>query len=338
MNREILLEIKNLKTHFFTDEGVVKAVNGVSLKVQKTHNLGIIGESGSGKTVTAFSILNIINKPGKIVSGDILLNREGDIVNLLSYERNSVALRSIRGKDIAMIFQEPMSSLSPVHSIGFQLTEAMLLHLTRDKNEAVDRAHVLLEKVGISGVRQRMKEYPHQLSGGMRQRVMIAMALSCNPQLLIADEPTTALDVTVQAQILELIKTLQVDNNMSLMYITHNLGVIAEVADMVAVMYLGKVVEYGTKQDIFKKPAHPYTRCLLNSIPKLKQRAAKLLDVIQGTVPTPIDLPNECVFMNRCPSAMTDKCSRAHPGITVLDESHYVSCYLYSDIAETDDA
>ena len=284
-NSKVFLEVKGLKTHFFTDEGVVKAVDGADFRIQRGGTVCLVGESGCGKSVTARSILQIVDRPGRIVEGEILLHRsDGEVVDLAGLSPHGKTMRAIRGKEISMIFQEPMSSLSPVHTIGNQIMEAILLHFDVDKEEARTRAIELLKRVGIPQADQRLDAYVFQLSGGMCQRAMIAMALSCRPSLLIADEPTTALDVTTQAVILDLIKGLQQDLNMTIMFITHDLGVVAEIADEVVVMYLGKVVESGTVDTIFHDSKHPYTRALHKSIPKLGHTGNARLDTIRGMV------------------------------------------------------
>ncbi|MBE0698100.1 MAG: ABC transporter ATP-binding protein, partial [Anaerolineaceae bacterium] len=270
-----LLEVKDLKTYFNVNEGVLKAVDGVSFVVNQEETLGLIGESGCGKSVTAHSILRIVPSPGKLVGGQIRLYHDNQVTNLAELNPSGKSIRNIRGKDISMIFQEPMTSLSPVHTIGNQIREAIFLHRTEDRKEAQEIALDMLNRVGIANPTQRINEYPHQLSGGMRQRAMIAMALSCQPKLLIADEPTTALDVTVQAQILELIQELQEQFHMAVLYITHDLGVIADVCHRVAVMYLGKVVEFGTIRDIFYNPLHPYTVRLLKSRPSMSKHTGQ---------------------------------------------------------------
>lgn len=329
-----VLEMRNLKTHFHLDEGTLKAVDGVDLTIPERGVVGVIGESGSGKSVTARSILRIIPSPGEIVSGEILLHpKEGEVVDLTKLDPKGGSIRKIRGKVISMIFQEPMTSLSPVHTVGNQIIEAILLHRTPDKREAREIALDMIEKVGISNPTQRIDEYPHQMSGGMRQRAMIAMALSCNPDLLIADEPTTALDVTVQAQILELLKGLQEQYGMAIMYITHNLGVVAELADEVNVMYLGRVVESAKTRDIFKNPQHPYTRRLLQSIPKVGKKGTRL-EAIKGNVPVPIDPPRQCGFFSRCEEAIEGKCDAAIPALVPVKETQSVRCFLVSDKEE----
>jgi oligopeptide/dipeptide ABC transporter ATP-binding protein len=318
-----LLQVRNLKTHFFTDEGVARAVNGVSLAIRPHETLGVVGESGCGKSVTALSILRLIPQPpGRIVEGEILF--EGaDLLQLSERE-----MRGIRGNEISMIFQEPMSSLNPVYAVGDQIAEAIMLHQKVSKHEARSRAVEMLKRVGIPSPETRVDEYPHQLSGGMRQRVMIAMALSCNPALLIADEPTTALDVTIQAQILELLNGLQKDFGMAIMLITHDLGVIAETAHRVVVMYAGIVVEEAEVVRLFEEPKHPYTRGLLDSIPKLTEKQARLA-TIPGTVPNPIDRVPGCPYANRCPCVM-EVCTVQLPRLGEVASGHWVRCHLYS--------
>jgi oligopeptide/dipeptide ABC transporter ATP-binding protein len=329
-NKEVFLEVKGLKTHFFTDEGVVKAVDGADFQIQRGGTVCLVGESGCGKSVTARSILQIVKKPGRIVTGQILMHRsDGEVVDLAKLNPRSRTMRAIRGKEIAMIFQEPMSSLSPVHTIGNQIMEAINLHFDVEKEEARDRTISLLKRVGIPKAEQRLNAYVFQLSGGMRQRAMIAMALSCRPSLLIADEPTTALDVTTQATILDLIKELQQDLNMTIMFITHDLGVVAEIADKVVVMYLGKAVESGTVDAVFHDPKHPYTRALHKSIPKLGESGKGRLDTIRGMVPHPFARPRGCTFHPRCDSFMPGVCDRIEPPIITLDEGVDVRCLLY---------
>ena len=333
-NDSSLLEVNDLKAYFYLDEGVLKAVDGVSFKVRKEKVLGLVGESGCGKSVTAQSILRIVPAPGKI-EGKILLQRNNGNakkgpLDLVRLDSRGKEIRSIRGKEIAMIFQEPMTSFSPLHTIGNQIIEAILLHQDVNKQEARKLAIDMLDKVGIANPQQRIDEYPHQLSGGMRQRAMIAMALSCNPSILIADEPTTALDVTVQAQILELMKSLQAKFGMSIIYITHNLGVIAEISDEVAVMYLGKVVEYASVDDLFYDPLHPYTRALLKSIPRMGKKAKVRLESIEGTVPLPLDLPVGCGFYARCRQAKKGICNKDTPPLAEVKKKHSVRCFLYN--------
>ena len=333
-----LLDVRNLKTHFRTSDGVVKAVDGVSFTVDPQETLGLIGESGCGKSVTAHSIMRIVPRPGQIEGGEIHMELEGETVDLADPGLSGSELRAIRGRDISMVFQEPMTSLSPVHSIGNQIRETLVLHRTRDRKEANEIAVDMLARVGIANPQQRINEYPHQLSGGMRQRVMIAIALACRPRLLIADEPTTALDVTVQAQILELINDLQDEFHMSVLYITHDLGVIAEVCDRVAVMYLGRVVEYGTVREIFYNPQHPYTVRLLRSIPKLGHtQKGEPLAAIRGTVPSPINQPPLCGFHDRCEEVMEGVCDRHIPALAEVADRHQVRCFLHSDSIQLED-
>jgi len=330
---EIILEVKGLQTHFFTDEGVVKAVDGTDLQIRRGRTLCIVGESGCGKSITARSILQILDKAGKIVAGEILLRRDSDeVLDLAALKHNSKAMQSIRGKEIALIFQEPMSSLSPVHTIGNQIIEAIQLHFDVDKKGAETRAIDMLKRVGIPKAETRLGSYVFELSGGMRQRVMIAMALSCQPRILIADEPTTALDVTTQAIILDLIKELQKDMDMTIMFITHDLGVVAEIADDVVVMYLGKVVESGDVNTIFHNPQHPYTRELLQSIPKLGSSDRGRLQPIQGMVPHPFARPKGCSFHPRCKSFMPGVCDQIEPPAVTLSEDSSVRCLLYGGV------
>ncbi|MGZ3768782.1 MAG: ABC transporter ATP-binding protein [Bdellovibrio sp.] len=318
----ILLEVQDLKTRFKTDEGTFLAVDGVSFSVKKGQTLGIVGESGCGKSVTSLSIMRLIQQPGSIESGKVLFKGQ----NLLDIPESK--MREIRGNEIAMIFQEPMTSLNPVYTIGDQIEEAILLHQKDlNKKQAREKAIDMLRIVGIPAPEKRFHEYPHQLSGGMRQRVMIAMAISCNPELLIADEPTTALDVTIQAQILDLMRKLQKDFNAGMILITHDLGVVAEMCQEVAVMYAGKVVEFGTVEDIFYRPKHPYTRGLLDSIPHF-ETGHKLdqLKTIKGMVPSLYNLPKGCRFADRCPRAQSD-CQQVYPNFENLRGIHKVACH-----------
>ncbi len=331
MEDNILLEVKNLQTHFELDEGVVKAVNGVDFTVRSGVTLGIVGESGCGKSVTAMSILKIVDKPGRIVDGEVLLKENGHIVDLVALPENSKEMRYIRGNSIAMIFQEPMNSLSPVHTIGDQIMEAILLHRDMDKEQARQYTIELLNLVGIPKPETRIDNYTFQLSGGMRQRVMIAMALSCNPALLIADEPTTALDVTTQAQILQLMKSLQDQFGMAIMLITHDLGVVAEACDEVVVMYLGEVVEQADVDSLFYDPKHPYSQALIRSIPRLGAGRTQKLDPIEGSVPDPFNRPSGCPFHSRCDQFMPGKCDVIHPDLITLDDGRTVRCLLYQD-------
>jgi oligopeptide/dipeptide ABC transporter ATP-binding protein len=324
-----LLEVKGLRTHFHIDEGVLKAVDGVDFFINQEETLGLIGESGCGKSVTALSILQLVASPGRIEDGEILLQLDEETINLAQLKPSSREIRNIRGKEISMVFQEPMTSLSPVHTIGNQICEAILLHRTDDRQEAQEIALDMLDRVGIANPSQRINAYPHQLSGGMRQRAMIAMALSCHPRLLIADEPTTALDVTVQAQILDLIKELQEQFRMAVLYITHDLGVIAEMCHRVVVMYLGKIVEYGYVRDIFYRPLHPYTMRLLKSRPNLVKGARERLESIKGNVPVPLDPPPQCGFYDRCSEAIGGYCNKAVPELAEKEDGHWVRCFLY---------
>lgn len=329
-----LLEVRNLKTHFFTDEGVIKAVNGVDFTVARGKTLCIVGESGCGKSMTARSILQIVDSPGKVVEGEILFHPSPDrIIDLAKLNPRGKGIRDIRGRDIAMIFQEPMSSLSPVHTIGNQIMEVILLHLSVSKREARDRTIELLRRVGIPKAETRLDAYTFQLSGGMRQRACIAMALSCEPKLLIADEPTTALDVTTQANILDLIKDLQEELGMAVMFITHDLGVVAEIADDVVVMYLGTVAEKGDVDSIFHDPKHPYTQALLRSIPKLGTGHHDRLESIRGMVPHPFNRPQGCPYHPRCDNFMPDVCNVLVPPTEHVGPERGVRCLLYSDIA-----
>ncbi len=318
-----LIQVEKLKTYFFTEDGVVPALDGVDFHIDKGETVGIVGESGCGKSVTALSIMRLIPPGiGKIVEGDILF--EGK--SLLAKSEDE--MRKIRGNDISMIFQEPMTSLNPVYTVGDQIAEAVALHQKLDKHAARGKAVDMLRLVGIPLPEKRVNEYPHQLSGGMRQRVMIAMALSCGPKLLIADEPTTALDVTIQAQILQLMKNLKKDMNTAIMLITHDLGVVAEMAQRIIVMYAGKIVEEGDVRSIFHNPLHPYTEGLLKSIPSI-DREKERLHVIEGMVPNPRFMPTGCRFHPRCPYAM-DKCRETEPPVTYLGVNRRVSCWLRS--------
>lgn len=317
-----LLEVKDLKTYFYTDEGVVKSVDGVSFSVDKGETLGVVGESGCGKSITSMSIMQLIGKPGKIVNGEIDFKGE----NLLNKDKEE--MRKIRGKEIAMIFQEPMTSLNPVYTVGQQIMEAVLIHEDMTKEQARERAIQMLDLVKIPDAEKRLNSYPHEFSGGMRQRVMIAMALSCNPEFLICDEPTTALDVTIQAQILNLINELKEKTGTAVMMITHDLGVISEVADNVMVMYAGQVVEYTDVDTVFEKPLHPYTQGLINCIPKLGGQEEKL-STIKGMVPSFNDMPEGCLFCPRCEYAK-DICRKERPEIVDLD-GHQVRCFKYTN-------
>ena len=319
MTDDLLLDIRNLKTHFFTEDGVVKAVDGVSFGLRKGKTLGVVGESGCGKSVTALSVMRLVSPPGRIAGGEILFEGK-DLARLPEPE-----MRAIRGNRISMIFQEPMTSLNPVFTVGNQIMEAVQLHLKKSKAEAREHTIEMLRKVRIPAAESRVDDYPHQMSGGMRQRVMIAMALACNPRLIIADEPTTALDVTIQAQIIELMQELQREVGMSIMLITHDLGVVAEIADDVAVMYASKVVEYAPARELFANPLHPYTLGLLKSIPRLDTPRSEKLNVIPGTVPNPLHFPEGCKFYDRCPTRI-EKCRTVEPALRQIKPGHWVAC------------
>jgi oligopeptide/dipeptide ABC transporter ATP-binding protein len=319
---EMLISVRHLSTHFSTEQGLARAVQDISFDIPKAKTLALVGESGCGKSVTALSILRLIpNPPGKIVAGEILL--EGQSLLKLSQSR----MRSIRGNDIAMIFQEPMTSLNPVFTIGNQIIEVIQLHQKKSFKEARRMAVEMLGKVGIADPQQRIDEYPHQMSGGMRQRVMIAMALSCTPKLLIADEPTTALDVTIQAQILDLLRQLQQQQHMSILLITHDLGVVAENADDVVVMYASRIAESAPVETLFARPLHPYTQGLLRSLPKLNERRDRL-EVIGGSVPNPVDFPSGCKFHPRCPVGCEDRrCQTEEPLLKEVEPGHSAACW-----------
>ena len=326
---DVVLEVKDLHAYFELDEGTLKAVNGVSFSIRKNRTLGVVGESGCGKSVTAQSIMRITPRKNSRMSGQILLHREAGAVDLVGLDEDGDAMRDLRGREIAMIFQEPMTAFSPVHTVGNQIMEALFVHGERDKAAARKRVIALLDEVGIPAPERRIDEYSFQLSGGMRQRSMIAMAIVMNPRLLIADEPTTALDVTIQSQILRLMKRLQRDNGMAIMFITHDLGVIATMADDVAVMYLGKIVEYGSARQIFKTPKHPYTKGLIRSIPKFGATEGAHLATIKGTVPVPLDPPDACPFANRCGDFIAGECDAGMPPAVTVAPGHSVSCVLY---------
>ena len=339
-DNKTLIEIKDLKTYFYMHEGIVRAVDGANFEVRHGQTLGIVGESGCGKSVTAQSIMRIVPPPGKIEAGEILFHRPlerhnghgetTETLDLAKVDPRGKEIRSIRGAEIAMVFQEPMTSLSPVHTIGNQIIEAITLHQKIDKTEARERAIEMLNRVGMPQPSQIIDNYPYQLSGGMRQRAVIAMALSCHPNLLIADEPTTALDVTTEAQILDLMRDLQQELGMAIMFITHNLGVIAEMSEEVIVMYLGKVVEQADVDALFYDPKHPYTRALLRSIPRIDQDTDQPLESIKGIVPDPYSLPQGCPFHPRCPSFMEGLCDVQEPPFVELNGNKRVRCHLYT--------
>ncbi len=329
-----LIQINELETFFFTREGIVKAVDGATLTVPQGKTLGIVGESGCGKSITAKSILQIVDKPGRIVSGQILYHRQegagqARTIDLVKLSPESAEMRAIRGGEISMIFQEPMTSFSPVHTVGNQIVEAIRLHLNVDKREATEIAADWLRRVGIPNPDQRMAEFPYRLSGGQCQRAMIAMALASNPKMLIADEPTTALDVTTQAQILNLLQSLQREQGMAMIFITHALGVIAEMADEVAVMYLGRVVERAPVKELFTNPKHPYTQALMTSIPSIDAAPRERLPSVKGSIPHPQNKPEGCPFHPRCPAFMPGVCDQKEPHLAVVGANHQASCFLY---------
>ncbi len=338
--KQPLVKVEGLKVHFNLNEGLVRAIEDVSFEIERGKTLGVVGESGCGKSVTSQAIMQMVPPPGKIVSGQITFyrypaDRAPEAIDITSLKPDSDAICHIRGNEIAKIFQEPMTSLSPVHTIGTQIGEAIQLHQKVDKAEARQRTIEILRHVGFPQPEQRVDAYPHQLSGGLRQRAMIAMALSCHPSLLIADEPTTALDVTTEAQILQLMKSLQADLGMAILFITHNLGVIAKMADDVVVMYLGKDVEYASVDDIFYDPYHPYTHALLRSIPYLGHKSGEKLYTIAGSIADPYNIPKGCPFHPRCPEFMPGVCDRDQPvPITPIKPGHSVRCWLYVDSKE----
>lgn len=332
-NEKYLLKINNLKTYFYTLDGIVRAVDGVSLTLKPGKTMGLVGESGCGKSVTAHSILRLLPlKTSQIKEGEILFRCRNDkeVIDLAKINPQGKLIRSIRGKEIAIIFQEPMTSLSPVYTVGNQIIEAILLHRQIKPQGAREHAIQMLKSVGLGMAESMVDEYPHRLSGGQRQRVMIAMALSCSPSLLIADEPTTALDVTIQAQIIELLKSLQKQFQMAVLMITHNLGVIAEIADEIAVMYLGRIVESGSLKQVFENPLHPYTIGLLKSVPIIGNQTKKRLAPIPGSVPDPLSVIEGCAFRLRCPAYKQKECP-GQEGVAMVEvePEHYVRCLLY---------
>lgn len=338
-----ILQIRDLHTYFYTDLGVSKALNGVSLDVPRNRVMGIVGESGCGKSVTALSVLQLVPTPGRIVKGQVILRvlRESqascsiiDEVNLTALNPRGTEIRRIRGGEIAMIFQEPMNSLNPSYTVGNQITEAILLHQDVDAASAEGLAIDMLDRVGLANPKQAIRRYPHELSGGMRQRAMIAMALSCTPSILFADEPTTALDVTTEAQILDLMRELQASMGMTIVFITHNLGVVAQMCDEVAVMYLGRVVELTSVQDLFYDPKHPYTQALLRSVTRFGSRTRHRLQPIRGVVPDPYTDIAGCPFHTRCDARIAGLCDVREPGVTALGGTRYVRCFLYSQPEE----
>jgi peptide/nickel transport system ATP-binding protein len=329
-----LVRIKGLKTYFFTDEVLVKAIDGVDFSIPEAKIVCIVGESGSGKSMTGRSILNIVPRPGRIIDGQILWSPGGaPEIDLLKYDRRGPEIRKLRGKDIALISQEPMAALSPVHTVGNQMVETGRLHLGLSKADAKDLAIRSLGQVGIPDPRERFNSYAFQLSGGMRQRVCIALAIQCQPKLLIADEPTTALDVTTQANILDLFRSLRDEQGVSTLFITHDLGVVAEIADDVVVMYLGQVVEQAPVRDIFHSPLHPYTRALMESVPRLSRVKKDRLSTIRGIVPSPFNRPQGCLFSPRCDFALHGLCDTTEPDTTLLEDGRTARCLRLGEVA-----
>lgn len=325
-----IITVKNLKTYFYTNQRCNKAINGVSFQVKKGKTLCVVGESGCGKSVTASSIMQLLPKLSRIEEGEIIYHGENGDIRIDHLERNGKEMRSLRGKDIAMIFQDPMTALNPVYTIGYQIMENILGHEKVSKKEAYDRTLNLLIGMGIPFPEQRINEYPHQFSGGMRQRAMIAMAMSCNPKVLIADEPTTALDVTIQAQIFELMEKLKRDYETAILLITHDMGVVAELADEVAVMYMGNIIESGDVREVLKTPAHPYTEALLKSIPILGKGREQELHPIKGSTPDPFDRPIGCQFAPRCNYAC-EKCNTM-PSEEIISKTHMVRCWKHKEV------
>jgi peptide/nickel transport system ATP-binding protein len=342
IKQDIVLSIKDLQTFFYTDIGVSKALNGVSLEIPARKVMGVVGESGCGKSVTALSCMRLLPKSAKVLKGEITLYRphdhnrnavggQVDEIDLLSLDRMGSEIRKIRGSELAMIFQEPMTSLNPSYTVGNQIAEAIILHQEVDAHEAEIRSIKILDQVGMANPKAIFHRFPHELSGGMRQRAMIAMGLSCNPMVLFADEPTTALDVTTEAQILDLMRDLQAQLGMTIVFITHNLGVVAQMCDNVAVMYLGRIVEQTSIDNIFYNPKHPYTKALLNSIPHAGSHMHNRLQPIRGVVPDPYSTIKGCPFHPRCNSFMPGKCDVKVPAAVTVEEGHTVRCFLYSD-------
>jgi oligopeptide/dipeptide ABC transporter ATP-binding protein len=343
MPNDTLVEVQDLKAYFHTERGIVRAVDGVSFDLKRGRTMGVVGESGCGKSITSFSIMRLLQKPGRIEGGKILYHMRQDgvrqdgggssvteeIINLAGLPPDGRQMRSIRGGQIAMIFQEPMTSLDPVYTVGNQMIEGITMHRSVSQAEARKIAIDMLGRVNMPDPVRVVDSYPHQLSGGMRQRAMIALALSCRPSLLIADEPTTALDVTTEAQILELLRDLQAEFGMAIMYITHNLGVVAEMVEEAIVMYLGKVVEQAPVKELFYQPKHPYLQALLRSIPKLGRKSTDKLQAISGMVPSPFAIPRGCSFHPRCPNYMPGTCDAAEPPVTDVGGGHRVKCFLY---------
>ena len=332
---DMLLKVENLKTHLPLEEGLLKAVDGISFEIGRGETMGLVGESGCGKTMAVNSIMRLAPNFAEISGSVIYYPDNGAPINITELNPFGPEIRAIRGGEIAMIFQEPMTSFSPLHTIGNQIREAIRVHRTQDKKEAHKIAIDLLHRVGMSNPAQRMNEYPHQLSGGMRQRAMIAMALSCEPSLLIADEPTTALDVTVQAQVLQLMRDLQQEFGMSILYITHDLGVIARMVQMVAVMYLGRIVEYTDVDSLFYDSKHPYTSALIKSIPKIGNKSSTRLESVPGAVPVPINRPAGCGFFPRCAVAIDGLCNRVDPPLIQIEDGHSVACFVYPEVVDS---
>lgn len=331
---DYILQVNHLKTYFKMDTGTLKAVDDVTFHLKRNETIGIIGESGCGKSVTAHSILRTVQNPGKVLGGQIIYDDGTGPVDLVAYGADSREMRRLRGRDISMVFQEPMASLSPVYTIGAQMMEAVMVHQEKkDKKAAKALCMEMLKAVGMPNPEQKFKSYPHQMSGGQCQRAMIALAMVNKPKILIADEPTTALDVTVQAQITDLMKHFQKEYHMSIIYITHDMGVIAEMADTIAVMYLGRVVESGSVKTIFKNPIHPYTKGLLNSMPVLGRKTNKKLQAIEGNVPVPLDPPEECGFCSRCRERF-EACDKSIPPLIEAEPEHYVRCFHYHQKTE----
>ncbi len=345
IKEDTILRINDLCTYFYTDIGISRALNGVTLDIPASKVMGVVGESGCGKSVTALACMRLLARSAKIIRGDVTLFRRNrkeknggvivDEVKITDLDPMSQEIRKIRGEELAMIFQEPMTSLNPSYTVGDQISEAIILHQEVDAEEAKKRTIHILDQVGMANAAGIFARFPHELSGGMRQRAMIAMGLSCNPSVLFADEPTTALDVTTEAQILDLMRDLQTERGMSIVFITHNLGVVAQMCDYVAVMYLGRIVEQATVDTIFYNPKHPYTTALLNSIPHAGSRGVhNRLQPIRGVVPDPYSTINGCPFHPRCNSFMPGKCDQAVPAITAVEDGHTVRCFLYSDEVE----
>ena len=340
-DEDIILKVRDLHTYFFTDIGVARALNGVNFDIPRGKVMGMVGESGCGKSVTALSILRMVTKPGKIVKGEITFYKQDrqkkslvDEINLTNLEAMGQEMRSLRGAEMSMIFQEPMTSLNPSYTIGDQIMEAIILHQKVDTVEAEKRAITILDGVGMANPALVVKRYPHELSGGMRQRAMISLALSCTPSILFADEPTTALDVTTEAQILDLMRDLQTSFGTTIVFITHNLGVVAQMCDFVSVMYLGRIVEQAPVEELFYNSKHPYTTALLNSIPHVGSRTKDRLQSIRGVVPDPYSTIKGCPFHPRCDSFMPGKCDQAMPAQIDINPTHTVRCFLFSDEVE----